>query len=160
VILIGRAEKSIVDCLDVNLNGLDKSYKRFLQDDFLRQFICRFVLCNTLLNCHNSFKDPKHFPTSQPPLPSTLSSNPELLEILNDLTSICDVSSLYDFTPKYINLAAGSAVGSRTALAEEGSVRGSVAAIAAEEKAEEVKKEDVVEMDVGETEKAEVITMD
>lgn len=73
MVLIGRAEKCIIDSLDVNLNGLgtkydyggfdlfflDKSFKRFLQDDFLRQFICRFVLCNALLNSHNSFKDPK-----------------------------------------------------------------------------------------------------
>jgi hypothetical protein len=38
---------------------IDKAFKRFMQDDFLRQIIARFVICSAILEAHNSFKEPK-----------------------------------------------------------------------------------------------------
>lgn len=39
--------------------SIDKSYKRFIQDDFLRQFVVRFIITTLLLSSHTAFKDPK-----------------------------------------------------------------------------------------------------
>jgi hypothetical protein len=58
VTLIENLEKLISDLMDQDAQ-LDKSYKRFIQDDFLCQFCVRFVLCSTLLKAHTAFKDPK-----------------------------------------------------------------------------------------------------
>ncbi|CAG8819045.1 43683_t:CDS:10 [Gigaspora margarita] len=93
--LIAEAEAIIVDLL--NLSNLDKSLKRFLQDDFLRQFLVRFVLCSALLKAHNSFQDEKHFPSSCPPLPYTLFDSPDLLAKLSQITREAQVESLYSF---------------------------------------------------------------
>ncbi|RIB10065.1 protein SCAI [Gigaspora rosea] len=93
--LIAEAEAIIIDLL--NLSNLDKSLKRFLQDDFLRQFLVRFVLCSALLKGHNSFQDEKHFPSSCPPLPYTLFDSPDLLAKLSQITGEAQVESLYSF---------------------------------------------------------------
>ncbi|CAG8655114.1 4261_t:CDS:2, partial [Dentiscutata heterogama] len=74
-----------------------KSLKRFLQDDFLRQFLVRFVLCSALLKAHKSFQDEKHFPSSCPSLPYTLFDSPNLLAKLRQITIEAHVESLYSF---------------------------------------------------------------
>ncbi|KAJ1554066.1 hypothetical protein HK405_006110, partial [Cladochytrium tenue] len=59
--IMNAAEKAIADLLlegDLSAS-LDKSFKRFLQDDFLRQITVRFVLCSTILMSHVHFKESK-----------------------------------------------------------------------------------------------------
>jgi hypothetical protein len=58
VTLIETTEKLIADLMEQD-QQLDKSYKKFSQDDFLCQFCVRFVLCSAILNSHSAFKDPK-----------------------------------------------------------------------------------------------------
>ncbi|CAG8582397.1 7270_t:CDS:10 [Cetraspora pellucida] len=93
--LIAETEAIIVELL--NLSNLEKSLKRFLQDDFLRQFMVRFVLCSALLKAHNSFQEEKHFPSSCPSLPYTLFDSPNLLTKLSQITKEAQVESLYSF---------------------------------------------------------------
>lgn len=38
---------------------LDKPLRRFLQDEFLRQFMIRFALCHIILKAHVSFSELK-----------------------------------------------------------------------------------------------------
>ncbi|KAG0213621.1 hypothetical protein BGX31_001253 [Mortierella sp. GBA43] len=60
--LITQAECKIAELLGTA--ALDKSVRRFLQDEFLRQFIIRFSLCHTILKAHVAFTEPKNLPTS------------------------------------------------------------------------------------------------
>ncbi|KAI8847645.1 hypothetical protein BC829DRAFT_395937 [Chytridium lagenaria] len=66
--IIVSLEKLIYDLLEASTT-IDKSVKRFLQDDFLRQITIRFVLSSILLQSHSSFKEPKYCPSSFPALP-------------------------------------------------------------------------------------------
>lgn len=58
-VLMTALERTIVSILDSNSAQLDKSYKRFLQDDFLRSFITRFVISHVLFTLHSAFKEHK-----------------------------------------------------------------------------------------------------
>ncbi|KAJ3035830.1 hypothetical protein HDV00_003365 [Rhizophlyctis rosea] len=98
VVHIQGVEKTIADIFEKEANNLDKSYRRFLQDDFLRQFLVRFVLADAILHSHNSFKEAQHFPTSFPPLPPSLSTAPELLTKIQELTQIANVANFYSFS--------------------------------------------------------------
>ncbi|KAI8919103.1 protein SCAI [Powellomyces hirtus] len=77
--------------------ALDPSHKRFLQDDFLRQFMIRFVIADAILHAHTSFKDPQHFPTCFPALVPSLASAPELTNRLRELVNTAGVAGSYDF---------------------------------------------------------------
>ncbi|KAI9095450.1 protein SCAI [Phlyctochytrium arcticum] len=77
--------------------ALDNTYRRFLQDDFLRQFLVRYVLCDAMLHAHTSFKDPQHFPSCFPALVPTLASAPEVVGKLQELTTLAGVQNLYNF---------------------------------------------------------------
>ncbi|KND01855.1 uncharacterized protein SPPG_03645 [Spizellomyces punctatus DAOM BR117] len=91
---ISTVETIIGDLFDKE-PALDNTYKRFLQDDFLRQFLIRYVLCDALLHAHNSFKDPQHFPSCFPALVPTIATAPELTSKLQELTVMAGVANLY-----------------------------------------------------------------
>ncbi|KAI8345429.1 protein SCAI [Mortierella sp. GBAus27b] len=74
--LITQAECKIAELLGTA--ALDKSVRRFLQDEFLRQFIIRFSLCHTILKAHVAFTEPKNLPTSYPPLPASVLESQEV----------------------------------------------------------------------------------
>ncbi|KAJ3414151.1 hypothetical protein HDV05_007013 [Chytridiales sp. JEL 0842] len=77
---LAALEKSVLDVLEGPAGAnIDKSFKRFMQDDFLRQLTVRYVLCNALLTSHTSFKDPKNLPSSYPSIPNTVLFAPEIL---------------------------------------------------------------------------------
>ncbi|KAJ3088344.1 hypothetical protein HK102_008983 [Quaeritorhiza haematococci] len=94
---MGAVEKAILDVIEQQSANLDKAINRFLQDDFVRQFFVRFVLSTSILQCHNSFKDPKHFPSCHPPLPTNLSTAPEIIAAIRELVQLADVGGLYNF---------------------------------------------------------------
>ena len=54
---MNTVEKVISDLFEKNIEQVDKSFKRFFQDDFLKGFICRFILNHVLFSLHNYFKD-------------------------------------------------------------------------------------------------------
>ncbi|KAL1917346.1 uncharacterized protein VTP21DRAFT_5002 [Calcarisporiella thermophila] len=81
----------------LNSSSLDKSVKRFLQDDFLRLFVARFVLCHVILRAHTSFKQEQHYPSSSPPLPDTVLFSPELKTMLKELAGLAHVEQYYAF---------------------------------------------------------------
>ncbi|KAJ3051659.1 hypothetical protein HK097_007336 [Rhizophlyctis rosea] len=113
VVQIQAIERTIADIFEKETSGLDKSYRRFLQDDFLRQFLVRFVLADAILHSHNSFKEAQHFPTSFPPLPASLSTTPELISKIQELTQIANVGNFYSFdAPPAAATAAPVAAGS------------------------------------------------
>ncbi|KAJ3215228.1 hypothetical protein HDU67_000715 [Dinochytrium kinnereticum] len=95
--IITSVEKMIYDLLETN-TSIDKSVKRFLQDDFLRQITIRFVLSTILLQSHSSFKEPKYCPSSFPALPGVSLLTPELSAKLQDLVTVANVANLYSFT--------------------------------------------------------------
>ena len=90
------AERAVVDLIDQDA-ALDKSFKRFSQDDFLRSFISRFVLCSALLTYHSAFKDAKHLPSSYPPLSASILTSPELIGKVRELVNALGVDALYSF---------------------------------------------------------------
>ncbi|CAG8657487.1 3272_t:CDS:2, partial [Paraglomus occultum] len=83
LVLMTEMEAEVVELF--NKSDLEKSVKRFLQDDFLRQFLVRFVLCQSLLRAHTAFQNEKHYPTSSPSLPSGLSVTTELFVKIQQL---------------------------------------------------------------------------
>ncbi|KAI9208764.1 protein SCAI [Polychytrium aggregatum] len=115
-------EREISDLLDANQN-LDKSVKRFMQDDFLRQLIIRFVLCDAILHCHNAFKESKHLPASYPALPPSFSSAPEIVNKIQELVNMAEVTSFYTFNsaaPAAAQAPANSSSGTATPGAAPG----------------------------------------
>ncbi|ORY03197.1 hypothetical protein K493DRAFT_311822 [Basidiobolus meristosporus CBS 931.73] len=75
---------------------LDKATK-FLQDDFLRRFVTRFVFCYAVLTCHNSFNEPTHFPTASPAIPEEILSSPKVMQAIKELVSLTNSQSHYNF---------------------------------------------------------------
>ncbi|KAI8903767.1 protein SCAI [Gorgonomyces haynaldii] len=93
---LNETEKQISDMLETD-EQLDKSYKKFMQDDFLRQFCVRFVLCSVMLQGHVNFKDPKHRPLATPSFPSSLVSHPQISNRVEELAKLFSVSPLYSY---------------------------------------------------------------
>ncbi|KAJ3338096.1 hypothetical protein HDU91_001316, partial [Kappamyces sp. JEL0680] len=100
-------EKHISELMDADqalgrttLLTTDKSYKRFIQDDFLRQFCVRFVLTSVLLSAHTAFKEAKNHPVANPPMPPALLTNPELVSKIEELVKLLNVGALYAFEPQ------------------------------------------------------------
>ncbi|KAF9578291.1 hypothetical protein BGW38_005994, partial [Lunasporangiospora selenospora] len=89
--LITQAETKIAELLAVATLA-EKPIKRFLQDDFLRQFIIRFALCHAILNAHVAFTEPKHMPSSYPTLPTFVLESPELLSKIRSLAILAKAS--------------------------------------------------------------------
>ncbi|KAG4099605.1 hypothetical protein H8356DRAFT_1076203 [Neocallimastix lanati (nom. inval.)] len=77
--------------------NLDKSYKRFIQDDFLRQILVRYVLLCNVLQFNEQFKDPSHYPSCNPPLPQTLVYDPQIKEKIKELVTLMEVTDKYNF---------------------------------------------------------------
>ncbi|KAK9710050.1 hypothetical protein K7432_008683 [Basidiobolus ranarum] len=75
---------------------LDKATK-FLQDDFLRRFITRFVFCHAVFTCHSSFNDPTHFPTASPSIPEEILSSPKVIQAIKELVQLTESQSHYNF---------------------------------------------------------------
>ncbi|KAJ3033174.1 hypothetical protein HDV00_006671 [Rhizophlyctis rosea] len=89
IVHIELIEKTIEDIFGREANKLG--------DDFLRRFLVRFVLADAILRSQNSFLKPQHFPTSFPPLPTSLFTVPELLSKIRELTQIANVANFYTF---------------------------------------------------------------
>ncbi|KAM3588973.1 hypothetical protein VKS41_001404 [Umbelopsis sp. WA50703] len=87
----------------------DSSVMRFMQDDFLRSFIVRTVLCIVILRCHLSFKEEKSYPATHPALPQDIYSSSEVIIMLRDLTLLADVSTYFTFPASYVNPATTTA---------------------------------------------------
>ncbi|KAG0298896.1 hypothetical protein BGZ96_004203 [Linnemannia gamsii] len=88
--LITQAEGKIAELMAAA--PLEKPLRRFLQDEFLRQFMIRFALCHTILNAHIAFVEPKHLPTSYPPLPVSVLESPEVLSKIRSLAVLANAS--------------------------------------------------------------------
>ncbi|CAG8644976.1 12924_t:CDS:10 [Funneliformis caledonium] len=93
--LVSEAELKIVELF--NSSNIEKPLKRFLQDDFLRQFLVKFVLCQSILKAHIAFKEEKHFLTSCPQLPSSIYDSQELLTKIYQMVKEAQVESYYSF---------------------------------------------------------------
>ncbi|CAJ0840281.1 10343_t:CDS:10 [Entrophospora sp. SA101] len=92
--LVIEIESKIIELF--NITNLDRPIKRFLQDDFLRQFLVRYVLCYAILKSHTSFEE-KHLPYSCPQLPSSILDSPEILTQIKELVTTTQVESRYSF---------------------------------------------------------------
>jgi len=77
--------------------NLDKSYKRFIQDDFLRQILVRYILCCNVLQFNEQFKEPSHYPSCNPPLPQSLIFDPQIKEKVKELITLMEVTDKYSF---------------------------------------------------------------
>ncbi|KAH6560057.1 hypothetical protein BASA50_003204 [Batrachochytrium salamandrivorans] len=90
-------EKLITELIEKDTN-IDKSYKRFTQDDFLRNFVVRYILCYLILEHHVAFKDAKHLPSVYPTIPQSIMTAPELIVKIHELVKLAGVESLYNFS--------------------------------------------------------------
>ncbi|KAG0362186.1 hypothetical protein BGZ54_008739 [Gamsiella multidivaricata] len=88
--LISQAEGKIAELMATA--PLDKSVRRFLQDEFLRQFMIRFALCSIILKVHTAFTEPKHLPTSYPLLPASVLESPEVLSKIRSLAVLANAT--------------------------------------------------------------------
>jgi len=77
--------------------NLDKSYKRFIQDDFLKQILVRYILCCNVLQFNEQFKEPSHYPSCNPPLPQSLIFDPQIKEKVKELITLMEVTDKYSF---------------------------------------------------------------
>ncbi|KAG0042200.1 hypothetical protein BGZ83_000778, partial [Gryganskiella cystojenkinii] len=88
--LITQAEGKIAELMAAA--PLDKTQRRFLQDEFLRQFMIRFALCHTILKAHVAFTEPKHLPMSYPTLPASVLESTEVLSKIRSLAILANAS--------------------------------------------------------------------
>ncbi|KAF9999873.1 hypothetical protein BGZ65_004832, partial [Modicella reniformis] len=88
--LIMQAEAKIAELMAAAT--LDKPVRRFLQDEFLRQFMIRFALCYTILKAHIAFTEPKYLPTSYPPLPASILESQEVLSKIQALAVLMNAT--------------------------------------------------------------------
>ncbi|KAF9112278.1 hypothetical protein BGX27_003679 [Mortierella sp. AM989] len=86
--LITQAEGKIAELMAAA--PLDKPVRRFLQDEFLRQFMIRFALCYVILKAHTSFTEPKHMPVSYPTLPASVLESPDVLSKIRSLAVLAN----------------------------------------------------------------------
>ncbi|KAF9173283.1 hypothetical protein BGX20_003639 [Mortierella sp. AD010] len=68
----------------------DKPVRRFLQDEFLRQFMIRFALCYIILKAHTAFTEAKHLPASYPMLPASVLESPDVLSKIRSLAVLAN----------------------------------------------------------------------
>ncbi|KAF9391216.1 hypothetical protein CPB97_007185 [Podila verticillata] len=88
--LISQAESKIAELMASA--PLDKPLRRFLQDEFLRQFMIRFALCHIILKAHVSFNESKHLPTSFPSLPASVLESTEVLSKIRSLAILANAT--------------------------------------------------------------------
>lgn len=69
-----------------------------MQDDFLKLFVIRYIFCLTLLKHHKSFKEPHHFPSIHPSLPSDMEQGlPSIIPQIKELVGFVNVGGHYEF---------------------------------------------------------------
>uniref|UniRef100_A0A1I8HEB9 Protein SCAI n=1 Tax=Macrostomum lignano TaxID=282301 RepID=A0A1I8HEB9_9PLAT len=51
---------------------IDAAYLQYYRDDFLRLLVLRYLFCSACLRLHRSFRGPRYYPASLPPLPEQL----------------------------------------------------------------------------------------
>ncbi|KAF9314197.1 hypothetical protein BG003_004397 [Podila horticola] len=88
--LISQAEGKIAELMASA--PLDKPLRRFLQDEFLRQFMIRFALCHIILKAHVSFSELKHLPMSYPSLPASVLESTEVLSKIRALAILANAT--------------------------------------------------------------------
>ncbi|KAF8933561.1 hypothetical protein CPC16_001259 [Podila verticillata] len=88
--LISQAEGKIAELMASA--PLDKPLRRFLQDEFLRQFMIRFALCHIILKAHVSFTESKHLPMSYPSLPASVLESTEVLSKIRSLAILANAT--------------------------------------------------------------------
>ncbi|KAF9400741.1 hypothetical protein BGX21_003591 [Mortierella sp. AD011] len=86
--LIAQAEGKIAELMATA--PLDKPVRRFLQDEFLRQFMIRFALCYIILKAHTAFTEAKHLPASYPMLPASVLESPDVLSKIRSLAVLAN----------------------------------------------------------------------
>ncbi|KAI9143879.1 protein SCAI [Paraphysoderma sedebokerense] len=91
---LGMWESKVAEMVN-SWEGIDKAFKRFMQDDFLRQFIVRFVITKSIFLQHKEMKTAANFPQSHPPMPESLFTAPEMVNSVKELSRLLG-SKLYD----------------------------------------------------------------
>ncbi|KAI8813806.1 hypothetical protein BJ742DRAFT_787519 [Cladochytrium replicatum] len=117
IALMQSAESIAFELLNAPTANIDKSFKRFLQDDFLGQFIVHFLISSALLQSHSSFKDPNNHPTSNPPLSNSIILAPELLSKLQEVVTTLGAEGQFTFNSVGVPTATITAATSSAALA-------------------------------------------
>lgn len=97
-----KAVKLVDQIHDEIFNVLNKSrqldyvYLQYLQDEFIRSFIIRFVFCNCVLRLHHSFtKNEEFLPTSQPKIPLDVVNNEQLSIMILNLALLLETRQLF-----------------------------------------------------------------
>ncbi|KAF8979128.1 hypothetical protein BGZ46_005773 [Entomortierella lignicola] len=88
--LISQAEGKIAELMAAA--PLDKPVRRFLQDEFLRQFMIRFALCYIILKAHTAFTETKHLPVSYPTLPASVLESADVLSKIRSLAVLANAT--------------------------------------------------------------------
>lgn len=91
-------EETIVEALATHA-GVHADVKRFLQDDFLRLLVARYVLCYMVISAHRLTKDPKHLPSCSPSLSDEIYSNSALVVGLQALVELTATGLIYSNLP-------------------------------------------------------------
>jgi len=72
-----------------SFHNLDPALNRFLEDDFLRLLVIKFVFCSTVFASHKLFKDDANFqPKSQPIIPNDLIKHTVIIDSIVELIKL------------------------------------------------------------------------
>lgn len=81
---------------DLKLSQLstDMTILCFMNDDFLRVLMLRFIFCEVVLRMHRAFRARTHLTRCSPPLPDDLLEHPALTHIVMDLAAHLQVNNV------------------------------------------------------------------
>ena len=70
---------------------------KFLEDEFLRNFICRFLFCYAVISQHKPSiaKGTAALPTANPAFPQAVIANKDVLDIAHRLAALLGVEDLF-----------------------------------------------------------------
>lgn len=78
-------------------HSLDLSYKRFMEDLFLRRLIVRYLFCYIVLLYHKNYKETRYLPDCRPSMPVEILQNSELMRRVQELVEMAGAHVLYHF---------------------------------------------------------------
>lgn len=80
----------------MNMEGMPQCFMHFVEEDFLRTIILRFIFCHYVLSLHKLYNNkPQDLPQSSPSLPKNLLNNATISSAILKLVSVLGAQDLF-----------------------------------------------------------------
>ncbi|GAM26012.1 hypothetical protein SAMD00019534_091870 [Acytostelium subglobosum LB1] len=97
--IVQSAMNAITKTLFDNVTSLPPSFAFFLNDDFLRSFIVRFIFCHAVFHLHKDFQENIYQVSSSPAIPQSILTHRTVLNTVNQLAVALNVTDQFNDLP-------------------------------------------------------------